>query len=460
MTKPNIVVIFSDQQRWDTLGCYGQELPVSPNLDELAKDGVLFERAFTVNPVCGPTRSTMQTGLYPTETGCFRNDIILPQGKKTVAHFLSDEGYSVGYVGKWHLASNNTAHEGFVVAEPEDSFGESIDNCFTAIPKQYRGGYKDFWVASDILEGTSHGYGGYMFDIEGNKVSWGDDVYRADFLTDITTDYIKDYDNEKPFFLFLSYLEPHHQNDRKTYEGPNGSKEKWKNFKVPKDLEPFPNGDWMEEYPDYLGCCNSLDSNVGRIRQAIKDKGIDDNTIIIYLSDHGSHFKTRNGEYKRSCHDSSIRIPFIVYDPSAKGGQVIQDKHASIIDIVPTLLDAAGIKVPDYMQGQPLQNYYKNEQVEVEENATFIQISESQIGRAIRTDQWTYSVSAPDVSGLSRKDSDVYKEEFLYNLEVDPYQLNNLINDSNYQEVKERLRETLLDKIKVIENKEPKIIIA
>ncbi|MDR9827460.1 sulfatase-like hydrolase/transferase [Vibrio sp. FNV 38] len=455
MNKPNIIVIFSDQQRWDTLGCYGQELPVTPNLDELARDGVMFENAFTVNPVCGPTRSTMQTGLYPTETGCFRNDIILPEDKKTVAHFLSDEGYSVGYVGKWHLASNNTAHEGFVVATPTESSGETIDNCFSAIPKQYRGGYKDFWIASDILEGTSHGYGGHMFDIDGNKVSWDEDVYRADFLTDLTTEYIDSYEEDKPFFLFLSYLEPHHQNDRKTYEGPHGSKEKWNDFKVPGDLAPFVNGDWAEEYPDYLGCCNNLDDNVGKIRQAVKDKGLDDNTVIIYLSDHGSHFKTRNGEYKRSCHDSSIRIPFVIYDPRAKAGQVIDD-HASIIDVVPTLLKAAGIKVPSYMQGQPLQELYIDNAKK--ENVSFIQISESQVGRAIRTEEWTYSVSAPNQGGLLTKDSDVYQEEFLYNLSEDPNQLENLIGNSDLKGVKATLKKQLVDEIYRIEGKRPKIL--
>ncbi|WP_394154220.1 sulfatase-like hydrolase/transferase [Vibrio maritimus] len=459
MKKPNIVVIFSDQQRWDTLGCYGQELPVSPNLDELAQDGVRFENAFTVNPVCGPTRSTMQTGRYPTETGCFRNDIILPEDQKTVAHFLADEGYSVGYVGKWHLASNNTSHEGYVVAPAEDALGECIDNCFTAIPRQYRGGYRDFWVASDILEGTSHGYGGFMFDINGNKVSWSEDVYRADFLTDLTTDYIKDYNEDKPFYLFLSYLEPHHQNDRNTYEGPNGSKDKWKDFHVPKDLEPFVDGDWREEYPDYLGCCNNLDENVGKIRQAIKDKGIEDDTIIIYLSDHGSHFKTRNGEYKRSCHDASIRIPFIVYDPSAEGGQVVKE-HASIIDFVPTLLEAAGVKVPSYMLGSPLQEMYKSDAPREKDNVTFIQISESQIGRALRTDRWTYSVSAPGQSGVSLKDSDLYQEEFLYDLVNDPYQLNNLVEDPAYEEIREELRERLLEEIEKVESEKPEIISA
>jgi arylsulfatase A-like enzyme len=103
--KPNIIFFFSDQQRWDTLGCYGQKLPLTPNLDRMAAEGVRFEFAFTCQPVCGPARSCLQTGKYATQTGCFRNNIGLPTDEKTIAHWLSDGGYEVGYLGKWHLAS-------------------------------------------------------------------------------------------------------------------------------------------------------------------------------------------------------------------------------------------------------------------------------------------------------------------------------------------------------------------
>src|SRR4051812_8667393 len=105
MVKPNIIFILSDQQRADTLGCYGQPLPLTPNLDQLATEGVRFEYTFTCQPVCGPARSCLQTGRYATETGCWRNGIGLASAEKTIAKILTEVGYETGYIGKWHLAS-------------------------------------------------------------------------------------------------------------------------------------------------------------------------------------------------------------------------------------------------------------------------------------------------------------------------------------------------------------------
>lgn len=96
--KPNIIFFFSDQQRWDTAGCYGQRMPVTPNLDRMAEAGVCFENAFTCQPVCGPARACLQTGRYATELGCYRNNIALPQGEMTLAHYLKEAGYRSGYV--------------------------------------------------------------------------------------------------------------------------------------------------------------------------------------------------------------------------------------------------------------------------------------------------------------------------------------------------------------------------
>ena len=105
MERPNIIVYFSDQQRWDTLGCYGQHLNVTPNLDSLAKEGVIFENAFTCQPVCGPARACLQSGKYATQVNCHRNALALPQNIKTLADYFNESDYETAYVGKWHLAS-------------------------------------------------------------------------------------------------------------------------------------------------------------------------------------------------------------------------------------------------------------------------------------------------------------------------------------------------------------------
>lgn len=427
MDKPNIIFFFSDQQRYDTVGCYGQELDVTPNLDKMAETGMRFEHAFTSQPVCGPARSCIQTGKYAAESGCFRNDIALPLGEKTIAHYIREAGYDTAYIGKWHLAST--------------LFKESYKKI--GVPIEKRGGWNDYWMASDLLELTSTGYEGYLFNRDLEKVHFN--KYRADALTDFAIDYLDNHrKKDKPFFLFISYLEPHHQNTTNRYEGPPGSKEKFKDFVPPRDLEDK-KGDWKENYPDYLGACNSLDYNLGRIVDKLDEMRIRDNTLIIYTSDHGSHFRTRNLEYKRSCHESSIRIPLIINGPGFKGGKVINEL-VSIMDLPPTFLHAANIDKPKYMSGNPLQ-YLADRSIEDWQKEIFIQISESQVGRAIRTDKWKYSVRAFDKNGWLHKSSKVYIEDFLYDLEKDPYEKRNLVRLEEYESVRLELRKILKRKL-------------
>jgi len=440
--KPNVVFVFSDQQRWDTVGCYGQEMNITPNLDRMASEGVRFEYAFTCQPVCGPARAALQTGKYPAEIGCFTNNRALPTSEKTIAHHLSDAGYEVGYIGKWHLASTG----------PKDGPDNYRDR---GVPPERRGGYKDYWLASDVLEFTSHSYDGHMFNADMEKVEFPKDRYRVDCLTDYAVEYLRTRAMERPFFLFLSYIEPHHQNDHNRYEGPRGSQERFKDYKVPGDLVGT-EGDWRENYPDYLGCINSLDSNLGRIREELQKLGLAENTLVFYASDHGSHFRTRNAEYKRSCHDASIRIPMIACGPGFRGGRVIHDL-ASLIDIPPTILSAAGVKAPAYMRGRPLQGLVQGKADDWPEEV-FVQISESHVGRAVRTKKWKYSVSAPDKRGSTDPGSDVYVEDYLYDLENDPHERKNLVRDSDLAEVRRKLSDTLKRRMVEAGEKEPVIM--
>ena len=429
MNQPNILFIFSDQQRWDTVGAYGQPLDVTPNLDRLAAEGVRFEHAFTCQPVCGPARACLQTGKYATEVGCFRNGIALPLDETTVAHHLSHAGYEVGYIGKWHLASTHGLG------------AEDVDYRTRPVPPERRGGYTDYWLASDVLEFTSHSYDGHMFDADGKQVSFPPGRYRVDAHTDWVLDYLRTRDLTRPFFLFVSYIEPHHQNDHNRYEGPHGSKARFGGYAAPGDLVDT-EGDWRENYPDYLGCIHSLDSNLGRIVDELERLGIAGNTLILYTSDHGSHFRTRNSEYKRSCHEASIRIPMLALGPGFRGGRVI-DELVSLIDLPPTVLSAGGVTPPPTMRGRALQQLVDGTARDWPEEV-FLQISESQVGRAIRTERWKYAVYAPDLHGGRDPASDHYVEQYLYDLERDPYERDNLVGDPAYAGLRASLAARLI----------------
>ena len=410
--KPNIIFYFSDQQRWDTLNS-----DLMPNVWDLGEEGTIFENSYTCQPVCGPARACLQTGQYATENRCFWNGIPLEEDTKTIADYFNENDYDTAYIGKWHLASGK---------------GPGGFHCEkTAIPKEKQGGYK-YWRGADVLEFTSHGYDGYVFDEDGNKIDFTG--YRADCINDFAIEYVNNHNGEKPFFMFISQLEPHHQNDRGHFEGPVDTVENYRNYPIPEDLA-FLKGDYKEEYPDYIAAINRLDENVGKLVDVLKEKGIYDNTIIIYTSDHGCHFKTRNLEYKRSCHDSSIHTPLVF------GGGAIEkagnnDSLVSLIDLPPTILHLAGIPVPDSYSGNVLP---VNGEKAPERDCVFVQISESQIGRAVRTKNWKYSARAMG-SGFFKSKAVHYFDDFLYDLENDPHEKNNLVNNKDYTEVLEQMR--------------------
>ena len=445
----NIIFYFTDQQRWDTCGCFGQPLDITPNLDALAREGVKFDNAFSPQPVCGPCRALFQTGKYPTETGCFRNNIMLPAGVKTLGQYIEEAGYETAYIGKWHLAS-----DGELEKPP------TIDHTVTAIPRELRGGYTGFWRAADVLEFTSHGYDGFVFDENNRRIDFKG--YRADCINDMALEFLDGYTGEKPFFMTISQIEPHHQNDRKHYEGPEGSKERFRDFILPEDLKAL-GGNAAEEYPDYLGQCASLDENLGRLVAKLKEKGLYENTVILFASDHGSHFLTRNrddhlngyDDYKRSCHDACLHVPLVIAGGPYRGGRAVEEL-VSTASLPKTILALAGVDVGDAMIGENLLDVVEKK-ADNRPNEIFAQISESRVGRCIRTARYTYSVYAPGVNGGAAAASDLYADDFLYDMEQDPHQLNNVVADPAYAQVKAALRERLLDWIWRAEGTRPVI---
>lgn len=429
--KPNVIVFFTDQQRWDCSGLHGNPLDLMPNFDRMAQRGTHLSRMFTCQPVCGPARSCLQTGQYATTTGCYTNGIPLRRDSRTLAHYFKSAGYTTGYIGKWHLAEN------------------------TIVPEEERGGY-EFWLGSNVLEFTSNYYDCVLHDNDGQPVKMPG--YRVDGQTDAAIQYINRHQND-PFFLFISYLEPHHQNHLDDYPPPDGYRERYANRWVPPDLAAL-SGSTQQHLGGYYGMVKRLDEALGRLMDALKSLDMQDNTIILFTSDHGCHFKTRNSEYKRSCHESSIRVPTAIMGPGFNGGGTV-DHLVSLVDLPPTLLDGAGIPVPEEMQGRsitPLLDSRRSHEADWPEEI-FVQISEAENGRAVRTQRWKYSVSAPsDENGKFPQDwSPVYEEAFLYDLEADPYELTNLIRMNSHAEVRSIMRERLLRRMREAGEREPEI---
>jgi arylsulfatase A-like enzyme len=411
--KPNVIVFFTDQQRWDTTGVHGNPLGLTPNFDRMAQQGTHLYHSFTCQPVCGPARACLQTGLYATKSGCYRNVIPLPEHQKTLAHYFREGGYRTAYIGKWHLADENP------------------------VSAAKRGGYED-WLASNVLEFTSDAYHTTVYDNDNREVRLPG--YRVDALTDAAIRYIED-SQEKPFFLFLSFLEPHHQNHTDDYPAPDGYGERYTSRWTPPDLAVL-GGTAHQHLGGYYGMVKRLDESLGRLSDALKSLDLADDTIVLFTSDHACHFKTRNDEYKRSCHESSIRVPTAIWGHGFNGGGQIREL-VSLIDLPPTLLDAAGLPVPASMQGRSMLPLVKRQPADWPEEV-FIQISEAQVGRAIRTARWKYGVAAPDKHPWDESASDCYVEQYLYDLHADPYELCNLAGYESHREISDHLMHRLI----------------
>ncbi|MEK3885335.1 sulfatase-like hydrolase/transferase [Paenibacillus sp. PL2-23] len=413
MKQPNVIVFFTDQQRWDTTGAHGNPMGLTPVFDRMAARGTFLAQSFSCQPVCGPARSCLQSGMYATTTGCYRNGIALPEDTPTLAHYYKKAGYHTGYIGKWHLAGQ----------EP--------------VSAQRRGSY-EAWLGANCLESVSDAYNTILYDNDDQEVFLPG--YRVDAMTDASIRYIHDH-KDQPFFLFVSYLEPHHQNHRDDYPAPIGYEERYRGGWTPPDLQAL-GGSVYQHLAGYYGMVKRLDEALGRILDALISMDLEQDTIVLFTSDHGNHFKTRNGEYKRSCHDSSIRVPTAVQGPGFwRGGHM--ENLVSLIDLPPTLLDACGIEVPDAMQGQSLMPCIRGQASGWQEEV-FIQISEVQVERAVRTKRWKYSVHAPHKDGWADMGSDEYEEYCLYDLLSDPYELTNLIGMVSHRKTADHLKARLL----------------
>lgn len=421
--KPNIIFILTDDQRWDALGIAGNTLVQTPEMDALARSGAYFKHAFSTTPICAASRASILTGLHERTHGyTFQKPVLKkPYADIIYPRLFRDNGYHVGFYGK---------------------LGVNIDSA---------GQYFD---QSDFYDrGTSPDRRGYFYKKIGK-----DTVHLTRYTGHQALEFIKNAPADRPFCLSLSFSAPHgHDNSKEQYFWQDKSSGLYSNVRIPEPLlggekyfnrlpkevrEGFNRVRWKwrfdepEKYQQmvkgYYRMITEIDNEIGLIRKQLKAKGIEDNTIIVVMGDNGYFLGDRQLADKWLMYDVSIRIPLIIYDPRANNPSVVDDMVLNI-DITKTMLDMAGIKVPNIYQGESLVSLISNPPHHLSRNAILIEhlwiLPDIPSSEGIRTDQWKYFryrlIDAP---------------EELYDLKQDPMEKKNLATQARYSAVLAALR--------------------
>lgn len=426
--KPNVLMICADQFRADFIGANHKNSSIkTPHIDALAARGINFSQCISNQPLCSPSRASFLTSRYATETGVWRLGLELDHSLPTIATEFRKNGYTSNFIGKWHVSAT-----------------DAKSNLGWIPPGPSRGGFDDLWEGANVLELVSHPYEGNYWDNDGKDIGYKDE-YRVDFITGRAVQFVERQHN-KPWFLFLSQLEPHHQNDMDEFVPPRRYEGKYTDPYIPTDLRNLP-GNWRSRIPGYYGCVQAIDDCVGTMVSALERTGQLDNTIILFFSDHGCTFRTRMGEYKRSPHESSIHVPFVIAGPGFDRSAVVEEV-VSLIDLMPTLLDGAGLSVPASLRGKSLKPLGEDPQARKAWDSTvFFQISQSICGRGIRTRDWCYCAFDPAVKYGEAERSSRYQDFALYSVATDPDESLNLVGRPEYREIADELRRELISRI-------------
>ena len=374
--KPNILWLCTDQQRFDTLGCYNNKFVRTSNLDRLASNGVRFERAYCQAPVCAPSRASFLTSRYPRTCRVRQNGQDIHNDEIMVTRVLRDAGYVGGLCGKLHLSSCapavcKTAERR--IDDGYDYFAWSHDNSpkYDWLCNSY-----SRWLDSQGIKNETPEREDSRFVFEGLPREYS----QAKWCADRAIEFIKGAKvTEKPWFFSFNCFDPHHP-----FDPPKEYLERYlpilDELPLPKyekgelDTKPYPQRkehrgaygvkghfpyDEMTEYDHKLVCaayyalCDLVDDEIGRILDYLKETGELDNTIVIFHSDHGESLGD-HGMYLKGCYfyDASIHVPLIMSWEGKWAKGVVSDAMVELIDIAPTILEACGIEAPSGMQGK------------------------------------------------------------------------------------------------------------
>ena len=431
--KKQIVFIMTDSTRYDMLGCYGNQDMKTPNLDHLAEEGIRFERAYTCQPVCGPARSAIFTGQFPHSNGSFTNCYPLGANVKTIGQRLRDNGIHAGYIGKWHLDGG-------------DYFG--LGQCPDGWDEEY------WYDMRCYLEELTPEERVKSRNSETNKEGIPEEFTYANRCAKRALDFLEK-NKDEDFFLTVSFDEPHHPclcpepycSMYEDYEFPkcpnvwDTLEGKPENQKIWAGNDRFSDRDALTiKRPYFFGSNSYADYEIGKVIDAAKKYAPD--AIIIFTSDHGDALQSHCLESKGAAmYDEIARIPLIVYGFGR--GQVCSGP-VSHINLAPTILDYMGIKIPKVMEGESILPMLNDPSVKVNDY--------------VFTEFTRYEVDHDGFGGLQMMRG-VFDGRYklcihlldetdeLYDLEADPYEMNNLINDEGYITERNRLHDALIKKM-------------
>src|SRR6266702_2626779 len=447
--KPNLILFLPDQQRADTIACYGGKKVHAPNLDKLAAESLVFARAYVTHPVCTPSRSSLMTGTWPHITVCTRNSVPLDRRFRIFPDLFEDKDYRTAYMGKWHLGDEGPARRGFdewvFTEHPGDYTKFLLSKGLN--PDKQNGAFSELAISSLPLE-----------------------LSRPKFLEKHACEFIEQHRRD-PFILVVAFVEPH-----SPYNGPLNNEHplsevdldvtatlpeanniplryrlmrEWQQAEAALDRERLPDPFFFGITPDeyrgikqrYLGLVTMVDQSIGSILACLERFGLGDSTIIVHTSDHGDSLGAHHLFGKEVMFEEAARVPLLVRLPGHKRDKIVP-QPVSHIDFVPTLLDLLGQPKHPQCAGKSLLPIIREEAipegsifVEWAPNRTKIKkgtslASRRMIKRAV--DECTRTVVSSDGWKLCLRDKDLNE---LYNLTDDPLETRNLYSDRQYASV-------------------------
>lgn len=356
---PNVVFIICDQMRGDSMSCLNHPIARTPHLDGLAEDGVLFKRCYSNNPVCVPSRMSIFSGLYPHQTGRLSNrdwDTPLLKIENTLAHAFQSMGYRTGWVGKNHTYQNSE--------------------------------FETFETSSIRAREPFRKYSRFVPPHWHSDTLWPEEICHPRRNTDEAVEFINKSKANQPFFLHVSYFDPH-----PPYMAPSEYTSRYcsTDIQVPETVRPgalsrrleqFATAMHLDELSDsdltetmryyYASIEWGVDAQVGRIMKALKDKGLEENTIVVFTSDHGDFIGDYRMVRKGMFHyDALLHVPMIWYAPGRISKGITSENLVQGIDIFPTLIDLCSGQTRDDLQGRSLKPMLRGENPDNEDHAIF-----------------------------------------------------------------------------------------